>query len=363
MNTATNFIGRLVSDRGFGTTLAVLVALGLWALAMYAIRFIRKPRVRENVEAYLYLLPAGVILITFWFFPVIFSILISFTDWVGAAKLSSVHWVGIENYKRALTDADFHQVLYNTINYVIYSVPLTIGASLVVAMMMNTKVRGVGIFRTIYFLPYVTTWVAISIVFKYIFNEQFGLINYLLEELGLPTFGWLNESRGIIDMLLRDGLHLPLPENLHPLLAGPSLAMFAVILTSVWRDTGYFMVIFLAGLQNIDKTYYEAAEIDGASPWQKFRHITWPLLSPTTFFIAIISMIAAFKVFVPMYIMTPTGGPGRTTMTLVFYLYQTGFQGYRELGYAAAVAYVLFVIILILTLLQNRVFGKKVHYD
>ena len=344
-------------------TVLSLVALALWACAMYAIRYIRKPRMRENIEAYLYLLPAGVILITFWFFPVIFSIIISFTDWVGAAKLSDVHWVRFENYTRALTDPDFRQVLYNTINYVVYSVPLTIVTSLIVAMMMNSRLRAQGVFRTIYFLPYVTTWVAISIVFKYIFNEQFGLLNYFLSELGLPTFGWLNESRGIIEMFLRDGLGLPLPEQMHPLLAGPSLAMFAIILTSVWRDTGYFMVIFLAGLQNIDKTYYEAAEIDGASPWQKFRNITWPLLSPTTFFIAIISMIAAFKVFVPMYIMTPTGGPGRTTQTLVFYLYQTGFQGYKELGYAAAVAYVLFVIILILTILQNRVFGKKVHYE
>jgi multiple sugar transport system permease protein len=255
-------------------TVLSLVALALWACAMYAIRYIRKPRMRENIEAYLYLLPAGVILITFWFFPVIFSIIISFTDWVGAAKLSDVHWVRFENYKRALTDPDFRQVLYNTINYVVYSVPLTIVTSLIVAMMMNSRLRAQGVFRTIYFLPYVTTWVAISIVFKYIFNEQFGLLNYFLSELGLPTFGWLNESRGIIEMFLRDGLGLPLPEQMHPLLAGPSLAMFAIILTSVWRDTGYFMVIFLAGLQNIDKTYYEAAEIDGASPWQKFRNIT-----------------------------------------------------------------------------------------
>ncbi|RMH25101.1 MAG: sugar ABC transporter permease [Candidatus Hydrogenedentota bacterium] len=344
-------------------TIAAILAVVAWAFAMYAIRYIRKPRWRENIEAYLYLLPAGVILVTFWFFPVIFSVLVSMSDWVGASKLSTVHWVWFENYRRALKDPEFRQVLYNTINYVIYSVPLTIVASLIVAMMMNTRVRGVGVFRTIYFLPFVTTWVAISIVFKYIFNEQFGLLNYFLEGLGLPTFAWLNESRGIFEMILRDGLGLPLPEKIHPLLAGPSLAMFSVILTSVWRDTGYFMVIFLAGLQNIDKTYYEAAEIDGASPWQKFRNITWPLLSPTTFFILIISMIAAFKVFVPMYIMTPTGGPGRTTQTLVFYLYQTGFQGYKELGYASAIAYVLFVLILILTIIQNRVFGKKVHYE
>jgi multiple sugar transport system permease protein len=164
-------------------------------------------------------------------------------------------------------------------------------------------------------------------------------------------------------MLLRDALHLPLPATMHPLLAGPSMAMFAVILTSVWRDIGYFMVIFLAGLQNIDRSYYEAAEIDGATGPQRFRHVTWPLLSPTTFFVLIIAMITAFKVFVPMYIMTPNGGPGRTTETIVFYLYKIGFLGYRELGVASAVAYILFVIILLLTLVQNRILGRRVHYD
>ncbi len=344
------------------TTLSIAVVL-IWALAMWAARFIVRPRLKETTEAYLYLAPAGLILVVFWFIPVIFSVIVSFTDWTGAAKLSMVKWVGHENYARALKDPDFVQVLYNTMNYVVYSVPLTIAAGLCVAMMMNTKVRGRGAFRTIYFLPFITTWVAISIVFKYVFNEQFGLANYFLQKVGLQPLGWLTESRGIFEMLLRDTLGLPLPRNLHPLLAGPSLAMFSVILTSVWRDTGYFMVIFLAGLQNIDRTYYEAAEIDGASNVQQFRHITWPLLSPTTFFILVISMIGAFKVFVPMYIMTPTGGPARTTETLVFYLYKVGFLGYRELGFASAIAYILFAIILLLTLVQNRLVGRKVHYD
>lgn len=341
-------------------TIGLIIA---WAFALGATGGIKRPKWRETTEAYLYLAPAAIILLVFWFIPVGFSVLVSFTDWVGASRMSTVNWSGATNYKRAVTDPDFRLILYNTINYVVYSVPLTIAASLGVASLMNSKIRGRNAFRTIYFLPYITTWVAISIVFKYVFNEQFGLANYMLEKMGLPTFGWLSESRGIIEMVLRDGLGLPLPARMHPLLAGPSLAMFSVVLTSVWRDVGYFMVIFLAGLQNIDRSFYEAAEIDGASPWQRFRHVTWPLLSPTTFFILIISMIAAFKVFVPMYIMTPTGGPGRTTETLVFYLYKVGFLGYRELGYASAVAYILFVIILLLTVLQNRIFGKKVHYE
>lgn len=346
------------------TTAISILLLVLWGVALWATHFIRNLKLREATEAYLYLAPAGVLLAVFWFIPVIFSIIVSFSDWSQLGdSLRTVGWIGVDNYTRAFKDPDFVQVLYNTINYVVYSVPLTVVVALFVAMLMNSKMRAKGAFRTIYFLPYITTWVAISVVFKYVFNEQFGLANYYLERLGLTPLGWLTESRGIIELLLRDTFGMPLPDRLHPLLAGPSLAMFTIILTSVWRDTGYFMVIFLAGLQNIDRSYYEAAEIDGASMPQQFRHITWPLLSPTTFFVLVISMITAFKVFVPMFIMTPTGGPARTTETLVFFLYKVGFMGYRELGYAAAIAYILFAIILLLTLVQNRLIGKKVHYE
>lgn len=333
-----------------------------WAIALWAIRIIRHTYIRENVEAFLYLLPAALVLLAFWFFPVVFSIGVSFTDWTGASNLDTVTWTGIENYARALSDPQFRQVLYNTTNYVLYSVPLTVAGALGIAALLNSPIRARNVFRTIYFVPFVTTWVAISIVFKYVFNEQFGLVNYLLHNAGLPTFGWLNEPRGIVEIFLQDGLGIQLKEPLHPLIAGPSLAMFAIVLTSVWRDVGYFMVIFLAGLQNIDRTYYEAAEIDGANPLQRFRHITWPLLSPTTFFVLVVSLIAAFKVFVPMYVMTPGGTPGGTTETLVSYLFKVGFTGYRELGFASAVAYILFLIILMLTVLQNRFIGRRVHY-
>jgi len=348
-----------------GTFSGILIALAIWGVLMFCMRFVGHVKVRENFEAYLYLAPAGAVLLVFWFIPVVLSVYVSLTDWTGAATFGTAKFQAFVNYKRALLDPDFKQVLYNTFNYVIYSVPLTILAALLIASAMNSKIRGRNVFRTIYFLPYITTWVATSIVFKYFFNESFGLGNYLLEKFFGPDWrlGWLAESRGIFEVFLGDFMKIKMPQNLNPLLAGPSLAMFAVILSSVWRDVGYFMVIFLAGLQNIDRSYYEAAEIDGASPWQRFRHVTWPLLSPTTFFILIISMIAAFKVFVPMYIMTPTGGPGRSTETLVFYLFKVGFDGYRELGYASAVAYILFIIILLLTVAQNRFFGRKVHYD
>lgn len=334
----------------------------LWVCCMKFAPRIRHKQWRDNLEAWLYLAPAAVVLLTFWFLPVLFSVLVSLTDWTGAARFSEVAWAGAGNYLRAFGDKQFHQVLYNTINYVVYSVPLTMAAALGAALLLRGQARGRGLFRTIYFLPYVTTWVAISIVFKYIFNEQFGLINYVLELLKLPTFAWLNEPRGIIEMALQwAGIGFKAP--LHPLLAGPSLAMFSVILTSVWRDLGYFMIIFLAGLQNIDRTYYEAANLDGAGAWQKFRFITWPLLAPINFFILIVAMIAAFKVFVPMFIMTPDGTPGGTTETLVSYLFKIGFAGYRELGYASAIAYILFGIILMLTIFQNLFFGRRVHYN
>ncbi len=347
---------------GYGTAVGVGVLAVVWGVALALVSRVRHRRLRENLEAWLYLAPAGLVLFGFWFLPVVFSVFVSFTDWVGAAQFAEVAWAGVSNYARAMKDEQFIQVLYNTVNYVVYSVPLTMVAALGVAMLLHSQVKARGIFRTIFFLPYVTTWVAISVVFKYIFNEQFGLINYLLDVAGLPGYGWLNEPRGIVQMML-EGLGLRFDEPLHPLLAGPSLAMFSVILTSVWRDLGYFMIIFLAGLQNIDRSYYEAADLDGAGAWQKFRHVTWPLLSPTTFFILIVSMIAAFKVFTPMFIMTPNGTPGGTTETLVSYLYKTGFTGFRELGYASAIAYILFVIILVLTFAQNRLFGKKVHYN
>lgn len=343
-------------------TAILLLTLVLWACLMAFLPRIRKKRLRENIEAWLYLAPAATVLLSFWFLPVIFSVFISLTDWFGAARPGEVEWIGLDNYTRAFVDPQFQQVLFNTINYVVYSVPLTMAAALLIASLINVQIRGRGIFRTLYFLPYVTTWVAISVVFKYIFNEQFGLMNFLLEKVGLPAFGWLNEPRGIIQLAL-EGLGIEFSGSLHPLLGGPSLAMFSVILTSVWRDVGYFMVIFLAGLQNIDRSYYEAAELDGAGIWNKFRHVTWPLLSPTTFFILVVSMIAAFKVFTPMFIMTPNGTPGGTTETLVSYLFKIGFTGYRELGYASAVAYILFIIILLLTIFQNRFFGKQVHYS
>jgi len=321
---------------------------------------------RSNATAYLYLAPAGVTLFVFWFIPVILSLLVSFTNWEGADTIDIVHWTGLRNYARTLGDREFWLVLMNTVNYVLYSVPLTLGLALALALMLHRKLKTGRIFRTIFFLPYVSTWVAISIVWRYFFDIQVGPLNYVITHVfhGEPL-KWIEEPRGIIQMFLTGVLGMkswPNPAGIGPLLAGPSLAMSSIILTSIWRDTGFCMIIFLSGLNNIDPAYYEAAQLDGATGWQRFRRVTWPLLAPTTFFLLVISLIGAFRVLVPMLVMTPTGGPAKMTSTLVFYLYQKGFVQWK-LGLASAIAYILFLLLFLLTLFQNRFLGSRVHYE
>jgi ABC-type sugar transport system permease subunit len=327
----------------------------------------RRRRLRENLEAYSYLAPAGIVLLVFWFLPVLIALVYSFMD---AIALTPANFVGLAQYARAFQEEDFVKSVWNTVNYVIYSVPPTLVLALIAAMLLNTQIKGRAFFRTAFFLPYITTWVAISIVWKYLFHREFGLANWFLTVLSQNilgresawALGWLSEPRGIWEMMF--GFARPdLPFGAGSLLSGPSLSLFSIIITSVWRDIGYFMLIFLAGLQNIDKSYYEAAEIDGASPWQKFWAITFPLLSPVTFFLMIISGIGAFKIFVPMLVMTPNGGPEYSTAPIVFYMYEVGFTGQWELSYASAIAYILTIIILILTLVQNRIFGRRVEYS
>lgn len=336
----------------------------------------RSRRLKETLTAYGYLAPAASILLVFWFLPVIVSLIMSFGNMTALAPIDSYEFVGLTQYKRALQEDEFWLSLWNTVNYAIYHVPLTLVLSLGAALLLNSKIKGIGFWRTAFFIPYITTWVAISIVWGYLFHREYGLANYLLEvvsrgildletDAGDPItwrLEWLKEGRGIFEMLLGVDFQ-PKPLHIEQLWTGPSLSMFSIIITSVWRDIGYFMVIFLAGLQNIDRSYYEAAEIDGANAWQRFWTITFPLLSPVTFFLLVISLIGSFQVFVPMLVMTPNGGPAGSTQPLVFYIYDAGFRGNWQLSYAAAVAYILTVLILLLTIIQNKVVGKKVVYQ
>ncbi|MEQ8819462.1 MAG: sugar ABC transporter permease [Sumerlaeia bacterium] len=323
---------------------------------------------RDQLEAFAYLAPAGLILLIFWFLPVLLALIVSFFDATALTPIGDFNWVGLSQYTRAFQDEDFVQSLWNTLNYTVYSVPPTLALSLIAALLLNSKIKGRAFFRTAFFLPYVTTWVAISIVWTYLFNREAGLANWLFRVITEDILGgsyqdlaWLAEPKGIFEMMF--GYTVPdLALGLNAIPEGPSLAMFCIIVTSIWRDIGYFMIIFLAGLQSIDHSYYEAADIDGATPFQKFWAITFPLLSPVTFFLLVISMIGAFKIFVPMLVMTPDGGPDGTTSPIVFYMYSIGFTGQWELSYASAIAYILTIIILVLTVAQNRVFGKKVEY-
>lgn len=237
---------------------------------------------------------------------------------------------------QAKQEADFIKALWNTAYYVVLSTPITIFLALIIAMLLNNQIKGKTFFRTIYFIPFVTSVVAVSLVWQWIFNDN-GLLNYILSFFGVDRILWLKDEAYTI----------------------PTIAII-----SIWKLVGYYSVIFLSGLQNIDKSYYEAAEVDGASFSQKFKFITWPLLSPTTFFILIVSMINAFKVFSEIFVLY-SGMPGpynNSGLTVVYYIYDK-FYSQQRMGQASAAAYVLFGIILLFTFIQLKAGKNRVHYD
>lgn len=297
----------------------------------------------------------AVIIVVFQIFPILFSFFVSAFDWgLGGAQ----KFVGLGNYVALIREPEFWQSLAQTVFYALGVVPATILVSLIVAALLNQKLKILGFYRTIYFLPVVTSAVAVSMVWKWIYNPRIGLLNYVLTIFHLPKLGWLEESQGVLQMLLS-----PLGAALTGLWGGPSLALVSIILMSIWHSLGYNIVIFLAGLQNIPPQYYEAAKIDGAGAVSSFRFVTWPLLTPTTFYVLIMTTITSFRVFVQIYMMTgpPIGGPLGTTKVIVYYLYEQAFARW-QMGYATAVAFVFFLIVLSLTLIQRQVVEKRVHY-
>ncbi|MFN8176977.1 MAG: sugar ABC transporter permease [bacterium] len=305
---------------------------------------------------WLFLLPAGLLTIVFRILPIVAAFGLSFFD----ASFGKIHaFVGAGQYVRLLSDPDFWQSVANTMWFVIGAVPLSIAVSLLFAVLLKRGVRALGVYRTIYFLPVVTSFVAVSMMWKLIFHPRFGAANALLGALGGSGLQWLEEPRGIFALAgAACGLHLPAWAH------GPSLALVCVTFVSAWRGIGYNVVIFLAGLQNIPEHHYEAARIDGAGRFAIFRHVTWPLLGPTTFYVGVMTTILSFQVFAPIYLMTgpPVGGPLGTTNVIVYYLFQKGFDAGGNMGYASAVALVLFAAILALTLFQRKVVEARVHY-
>jgi multiple sugar transport system permease protein len=304
---------------------------------------------------WLYILPALVIIVLFRFIPIALSFIISFFEWdmSGLGK-----FIALENYRVMFTDSDFWNSMLNTFYLVVFVVPLTIVFSLAFAVFLNQIKFLKSFFRTVYFVPFVTSLVAVSIVWKLIFNQQTGLANSFLGIFGIDPLRWLAESKGIF-VLLFESIGIDLPSAL----GGPSLALFCIIIVSVWRSIGYNTIIYLAGLQNISQSYYEAAEIDGANKFRQFWGITLPLISPTTYYVIMMTTITTFQVFQQVYLMTgpPIGGPSGTTKVIVYHIFEKGFGEAMNLAYASAIALILFFIILALTMLQKYL-EKHVHY-
>ncbi len=259
-------------------------------------------------------------LLVFTYIPVLMSLGLSFSYW---NLLGKPHFVGLENYINVLSDPLFWKTLWNTLFFVCASVTLEVVVALSVAMLLSMAFRGIGIFRTIFFLPVITPMVSVALVWGWLYDPRFGLLNAMLGLFGIQPISWLYD---------------------------PQWAMPAIILLRVWKDMGYNMVILLAGLQGIPTHLYESAALDGAGPCQRFTRITLPMLSPTLFFVITVSLINAFQAFDSVYLLTE-GGPENSTQVLVYWLFKNAFQFYK-VGPASAIAYILFVIILAITMVQ-----------
>ncbi len=309
---------------------------------------------RSLTLALLFLTPAMVLLAVFKLWPIFLAFKTSFYAWGIAGPRG---FVGLANYRLLLQDPFFWKAVWNTFLYTFMAVPLSLFTALAVALALNRGLRGLGLYRTVYFLPVITSIVAVSVVWKWLYHPDRGLFNYLLSFLpGSPHLRWLEEPRGILELLT--GLDLP------GFIEGPSLALFALVLMSVWKSLGYNVVIFLAGLKNIPEVYYDAARVDGAGRWHTFWNVTWPLLSPTTFYVLMMTTIVSFQVFAPVWTMTgpPPGGPLGTTNVVIYYLYQKGVEEY-QVGYASAIAFLFFLFMIGITLFQKLYLEKKVYYE
>lgn len=295
----------------------------------------------QQSEAYLFLLPSLIGFGAFVLLPALGSLLLSLVEW----KLTNQPtFVGIDNYIDLFTtDRIFPIVLGNTLFYVIAIVPVQLIIGLLMAVALNTGLKGLGVYRVIYFMPVVTNVVAAAMVFQWLFNQDFGLISSWIWQFGDAT-----------------GINIQPPNWL----ADSFWSKPTVAVLTVWKNVGFTMVIYLAGLQGIPKNLYEAAEVDGAGRWQRFRNITVPLVSPTTFFLLVIQMIGAFQLFAEPFVMTRVGGgePLQATLSIVYYIYQNAFS-YQKMGTAAAISWVLFAIILVITVFQLRMQKRWVFYE
>jgi len=285
---------------------------------------------RRTLTGYLFISPFILGFLLWFLIPALTAVWLSFQNW---NLISPPEFIGADNFARLWSDKLFWQSLKVTANYTLVSVPLGLVLGFLLALLMNSKVRGITFFRTVYYLPSIVPAVASAVLWAWILNTEFGLLNSMLNYFGIRRVAWLQD---------------------------PEWALPALILMSLW-GLGGSMVIYLAGLQGIPESFYEAAKIDGAGRWAQLRYITVPLMSPIIFFNLIIGIIGSFQVFTAGFLITD-GGPQNATLFYVLYLYRTGFR-YLDMGYAATLAWVLFFIILVLTLLVFRYVGRTVHYD
>lgn len=291
----------------------------------------------EALWGYAFVAPGVIGVTVFTAIPLIFAVVMSFTSW---NMMSAPQFLGLQNYVELFGDAQVRREFLNTLYFAIGTAPIGVFLSLVLANLLNTKIRGLSIYRTIFFLPYVSMPAAITVTWKWMLNSEHGLVNQLCGWVGLPQLKWMTD---------------------------PKLIMPVIIFISIWSSLGYNMIILLAGLQNISATFYEAAEIDGATPFQKFFMITMPLISPTTFFLMIMSFIGSFKAFDIVYMLigaaSAAGGPlSDATRTAVYGIYERGLNFFR-MGYASSEAVVLFLIILLVTGFQFWLQKKWVYYE
>ncbi len=287
---------------------------------------------KKRITILLFMLPAAIPLFIFWIYPMIDSIFISFTDWDYISTEYNI--VGLDNYKDLLTSEAFYSALKNTFVFMLGTVIPTIIIGLAIAVLLKSKLKGSSIYKAIIFSPWITPTVAISIVWCWIFNPDTGLANYILELLNMPKLQWLQSS---------------------------DTAMLSVIIVTVWKQMGWAMIFYITALEKVPKGLYEAAEIDGAGKFNAFKHITLPLISPTTFFLSIILMIDSLKAYDAIRVLTQ-GGPSGSTRTMLYLYYETAFENFNT-GQATAIATMLLLIVALLALIQFAASKKWVYYN
>jgi len=296
----------------------------------------------QEIKNASFLLPSFTGFMVLSIIPIVLTFVISFTSWSGLHKLelfSAAFWrenfIGLQNYKDILTSGELLRILKNTVYFIVLYIPLMLTGSLLIASLLNRPYKGAKIFAVLYYIPVLTSWIAGALIWKWVLSPEYGAINNLLALIGIQGPGWLQDSKW---------------------------AMPGIVLASVWKDVGFYGLILLGGLKGINKTYYEASKIDGATKMKTFFRITLPLLTPYIFFVLIISMINAFQIFPQVMIMTKDAGPNGATQVFVERIYKYGFR-YYEMGYATALSWILFIIIFIFTSVQQKLEKRWVHYE